>query len=101
MSAPIPTDKMAALIEVRELFPGLDAKSQCNRVLEFLQRGFMLSTFEASRYLDVYYSPARIMELRTAGHNIITHWVNVQTEAGQLHRVGNYLLVRGEAQHAA
>jgi len=100
-SSAIPNDKMAALIAIRDLFPGLDAKTQCNRVLDFLGRGYMLSTFEGSRYLDVYHLPARIMELRNAGHNIITHWTMVETEAGKLHRVGNYMLVRGEARHAA
>ena len=94
-------DKLAALIEVRELISGNDGKTQCRRVLEFLSRGFMLNTFEASRYLDVYYCPARILELRHDGHVIITHWATVQTEAGKLHRVGNYVLVRGELQHAA
>ena len=70
--------------------------------MEFLSRGYMLNTFEASRFLDVYYGPARILELRNDGHNIITHWATVQTESGKLHRVGNYLLVRdGEVQHAA
>jgi len=97
----IPPDKLAALIEVRELFPAGDGKAQCSRVLAFLERGFSLNTFEASRYLDVYHSPARVLQLRAAGHNIITHWVTVQTEAGKLHRVGNYMLVRGEVKHAA
>ena len=79
-----------------------DSVIQARRVLEFLSRDYMLNTFEASRFLDVYYCPARILELRNDGHNIITHWVTVQTEAGKLHRVGNYLLVReGQAQHAA
>ena len=60
----------------------------------------MLSTFEASRHLDVYHCPARILQLRAEGHNIITHWVTVTTEAGKPHRVGNYMLVR-EVRHAA
>ena len=97
----IPTDKLAALIEVRELFPSGDGKTQCSRVLAFLERGYLLNTFEASRHLDVYHCPARVLQLREAGHNIITQWVTVQTEAGKLHRVGNYMLVRGEVKHAA
>lgn len=99
MSHHIPPDKLAALLEVRDSLPGNDAKTQCQRVLAILHRGYMLSTFEASRYLDVYYCPARVKELRDGGYNIITHWVTVETESGQLHRVGNYLLVR-EVQHA-
>lgn len=100
MSAPIHPDKLAALIEAAHLFPGNDAKAQCNRIFYVLALGFMLSTFEASRHLDVYYTPARILELRAQGHNIITHWVTVTTEASKPHRVGNYLLQRG-VQHAA
>lgn len=99
MSNPIQPDKLAAMIEARDLFPDADAKDQCNRVLAILERGFMLSTFEASRHLDVYYCPARILELRAQGYNIITHWVTVTTEAGKPHRVGNYMLMRG-VEHA-
>ena len=101
MTHHIQPDKLAALIAVRELFPSGDGNTQSSRVLTFLERGFMLNTFEASRYLDVYHCPARVLQLRAAGHNIITHWVTVQTEAGKLHRVGNYVLVRGEVKNAA
>lgn len=100
MSNHIAPAKFAALLEVRDLIAGNDGKTQCLRVLEFLSRGYMLNTFEASRYLDVYHCPARIKELRDDGHHIITHWVIVETEANKPHRVGNYLLVR-EVQHAA
>ena len=88
--------KLTALTEVREMFNSNDGNSQCRRILEFLQRGYMLNTFEASRHLDVYHCPARIRQLRAAGHNIVTHWIKVVTEAGKPHRVGNYLLVRGD-----
>ncbi|WP_088282861.1 helix-turn-helix domain-containing protein [Ideonella sp. A 288] len=100
MNDSINTDKLAALAEAREMFTGTDSKAQCARVLEILQRGYMLNTFEASRNLDVYHCPARVLQLRAAGHNIITHWVTVVTEAGRPHRVGNYMLVR-EVRHAA
>jgi hypothetical protein len=93
-------DKLAARLEVREMFPGADGKTQCNRVREFLERGHMLNTFEASRHLDVYHCPARILQLRAEGLNIVTQWVKVTTEAGRPHRVGNYLLVR-EVRNAA
>ena len=100
MSNPISPDKMAALLEVRDMFPGTESRAQCNRIYEFMHRGFMLSTFEASRHLDVYHCPARILQLRADGHNIITHRVTVVTEAGKPHRVGNYLLVP-EVRHVA
>ena len=94
MSYTIPPEKRAAFIEVCEMFNGGDGKTQCRRVLEILRRGYMLNTFEASRHLDVYHCPARVLQLRGEGHNIMTHWVTVTTEAGRPHRVGNYALVR-------
>jgi hypothetical protein len=52
---------------------------------------FSVTTFEAMRYLDVYHCPARILQLRKAGHRITTHWQTVVTEAGEKHRVGLYM----------
>jgi hypothetical protein len=42
-----------------------------------------VTTFEAMRYLDVYHCPARILQLRKAGHRIVTHRQTVLTEAGK------------------
>jgi hypothetical protein len=100
MTSQITGAKLAELTEVREMYNSNDGHSQCRRILEFLQRGYMLNTFEASRHLDVYHCPARIKQLRAAGHNIVTHWIKVVTEAGRPHRVGNYLLVRGDHRDA-
>jgi hypothetical protein len=50
-----------------------------------------VTTFEAMRFLDVYHCPARILQLRKAGHRITTHWQTVITEAGAKHRVGLYV----------
>ena len=86
-----PPDKKAALEAIRTEFKGSDAKSQCARMLAALAR-FAVSTFEAMRYLDVYHCPARILQLRQAGHRITTHWQTVITEAGAKHRVGLYML---------
>ena len=44
------------------------------------------------RYLDIYYCPARVLQLRAAEHRITTHWQTVVTEAGEKHRVGLYVL---------
>lgn len=70
---------------------GADNKSQCERLREALSR-YPLTTFEAMRYLDIYYPPARVFELRKEDENIITSWVIVETEQGQTHRVGLYSL---------
>ena len=84
-------EKKAALEAIRNEFKGTANDSQAARLLEALSR-FPVTTYEAMRHLDVYHCPARILELRKQGHNIITHWQTVITEAGERHRVGMYLL---------
>jgi hypothetical protein len=90
-------EKKAALEAIRDDFKGTASHSQASRLLEALSR-FSITTYEAMRYLDVYHCPARILELRRQGHNIVTHWQTVITESGERHRVGLYLLAgRGTA----
>lgn len=92
----ISPEKKAALEAIRDSFKGTGSRVQTARLLEALSR-FPITTFEAMRYLDVYYCPARILELRRQGHNIITHWQTVITEANERHRAGMYLLSPKEA----
>ena len=82
-------EKNAALEAIRAEFKGTNSDTQCARLLEALAR-FPITTFEAMRYLDVYHCPARILQLRKAGHRILTHRQTVVTEAGVRHRVGLY-----------
>ena len=85
-----PPEKRMALEAIRIEFKGTSGDSQCARLLAALAR-FSVTTFEAMRYLDVYHCPARILQLRKAGHRITTHWQTVVTEAGEKHRVGLYM----------
>ena len=82
--------KIEALHRVRDLHPGVSSEVQCARIRSALSR-FSITTFEAMRYLDVYHCPARILQLRKAGHRIVTHWQTVVTEGGEKHRVGLYM----------
>ena len=84
-------EKKAALEAIRDEFKGTANHSQAAWLLEALSR-FSITKFEAMRYLDVYHCPARILQLRKAGHKILTHWQTVITEAGVRHRVGLYTL---------
>lgn len=88
-------EKEAALKQIRDEFIGTSGRSQCDRLLAAL-RLFPITTFEAMRKLDVYHVPARVLQLRKAGHQIITLWQTVTTEAGVNHRVGMYILQRGD-----
>jgi hypothetical protein len=85
-------EKRQALRAILKALPGVSAGRQRERVLLALQAG-PLTTFEASRYLDIYYPPVRVAELREQGHLIILHWVRVATESAEVHRVGMYALV--------
>ena len=95
-----PSEKKATLEAIRGEFKGADAHTQCARLLEALSR-FPVTTFEAMRFLDVYHCPARVMQLRKAGHRITTHRQSVLTEAGVKHTVGLYSLESGADHEAA
>ncbi len=83
--------KIAALLALRKQFSGVDRATQCALLLEALKL-FPVTTFEASRYLDIYHPPGRIRDLRDAGYQIETVWTTTQTEAGKVHRIGQYFL---------
>jgi hypothetical protein len=87
-------DKVAALTKIRDEFTGTGGRRQCDRLLAALAR-FPITTFEAMRHLDVYHCPARVLQLRKLGHEIVTHRKTIVTEAGVRHTVGLYVLRRG------
>lgn len=85
-------EKRAALQAILQALPGVSAGQQRERILQALQKG-PLTTFEAMRILDCYDPRRRIKDLRDRdGHNIVLHWVRIETEAGVAHRVGQYTL---------
>lgn len=88
-------EKKAALEAIKGNSMGTDNKTQCARLLEALAR-YPITTFEAMRYLDVYHCPARVLNLRQQGFDIATHWQTVETESGESHRVGLYVLQSGK-----
>ena len=91
MAKKIPPQKEAALNEINQNYKGNSAKEQCARFLAALKL-FNINSFEGSRYLSLYHSPARAYELRKQGHLIDTVWQTVEDENGVLHRVGCYVL---------
>ncbi len=87
--------RIAALHEIRDRHVGNDGAVQCRRALDALQTLGHLTTFEASRQLDLYDPRARIRDLRNAGHLIVTTWRHIPTESGRMHRIGQYTLLKG------
>lgn len=88
MDYQIKVDYLRSLVQE---IKGEDTLSQSQRMTKALSR-YAITTFEAMRYLDVYYPPARVLELRKLGANILTAWQVVETEQGKKHRVGLYFL---------
>ena len=90
-TTPPPADKQQALQAILEAHPGNTCIVQCQRIRAALSC-FSITTFEAMRYLDVYDPRARVMQLRSTGERIETHWQRIPTESGHMHRVGLYVL---------
>lgn len=74
-------------------------KSQRARLLSYLRKHKSISTIEAREKLDVMHPAARIMELKSQGHDIFTDKNYESTFFGGKHKCGRYILIR-EASHA-
>lgn len=99
MTAPhnITPERVAALHAIRDRHRGDACATQAARLLDALETLQHITTYEASRCLDLYDPRARKLNLVKAGHRILTTWRTVHTESGAPHRVGVYTLIRGEA----
>lgn len=74
-------------------FTDNSAEGQRARLLEALKCG-PLTTIEIRHDLDIMMPAARVHELRhIEDQNIDMHWVSRPTAAGNLHRVGMYVLM--------
>ncbi|MFT3818298.1 MAG: helix-turn-helix domain-containing protein [Rubrivivax sp.] len=87
--------RIKALRAIRDRHNDSSASTQRACLLEALQALGHVTTFEASRFLDLYDPRARKMELVRAGHRILTAWRAVPTESGKCHRIGVYMLAKG------
>lgn len=92
------TERIALLHQIRDLTNGLAASAQRGRLLQALQELGHVTTFEASRHLDIYDPRARKLELVKGGHDIVTAWRTAATESGATHRIGVYMLRKGGGQ---
>lgn len=99
MSAPMhttPPERIAALEAIRDRHRGVGTTTEAARLLDALQALAHVTTYEASRNLDIYDPRARKLNLVKQGYEVLTTWRTVQTECGERHRVGVYSLVRGQ-----
>ena len=93
----IPEWRIEALRAIHDRTKGDSAVIQRDRLLTILREIGPVSTFELSRFADIYFPPARKFELVADGHNILTTRRTVRTESGRKHSLGVYSLVAGEA----
>lgn len=87
-------ERAAALYAIRDQYPGTDAKTQVLRLFVAIVTLGHVTTFECSRYLDIYHPPARKLDLVKAGYRIMTIRRAVFTEASVKHWIGVYLMDR-------
>ena len=66
---------------------------QIARIWEYLQKNRTMTTFQARIELKIMHPAARIMELRKKGKNISTKFVWKPNTDGELHRIGQYILL--------
>lgn len=94
IDAPTP-ERITALLAIRDAHQGKDGAMQCQRLETALETIGTVSTFEASRYLDLYAPRSRKRDLIKRGRQIGLYWGYIATEAGAAHRIGVYFLIRG------
>ena len=72
--------------------PNSDTAAQRRRLLDAMKasQGGITTLFARTK-LDIMHPGGRILELRQAGHKIITHWTDEETETGSFHRVARYV----------
>lgn len=76
------------------------SKNQCKKLLVYLIENTTITSNEARAKLDIYHPPARIRDLRKAGHIINTFWVTWSSDYGIHHRIAKYVLVKSNPSEA-
>ena len=87
-------ERIAQLHAVRDRMKGDAAVTQRQRLLVALQALGSLTTFEAMRHLDIFDPRPRKLELVADGVPIVMVWRLSETESGDRHRVGLYVMDR-------
>lgn len=91
----ITAERTAEIQAIRDSINGDSGLAQRDRLLTILREVGPVSTFELSRFADIYYPSSRKFELKAEGHNITTTRRTIRTESGALHSLGVYALVAG------
>jgi len=84
--------RIAALNKIMAMAKCNSTNTQCFRFEQALKKLGSITTYECSRYLDIYSPTARKFELVKKGWKITSTKCKVTTESGELHDIGNYIL---------
>ncbi len=68
--------------------------TQAQRILEHLKSGKTLTRLESWSVLGVLEAPARISELRGAGHQIKTKMITVTNRYGEKVRIAEWSMIK-------
>ena len=68
--------------------------TQAERILEHLQAGNTLTRLESWGTLGVIEAPARISELRAAGHQIKTKMITVRNRYGEKVSIAEWSMIK-------
>lgn len=86
-------ERLAIFEQILKEHKGVNSLSQRQRFKAALTILGSVLTFELSRFLDIYYPPARKFELiNDEGWDIVLTWERFKTESGEIHLIGRYTL---------
>lgn len=89
----ISPERLAVFEQILNESRGVSSASQRQRFKAALTKLGSVLTFELSRFLSIYYPPARKFELiNIDGWEIDLIWERFETESGEIHRIGRYIL---------
>lgn len=75
-------------------------KSQCERIVEYMERFGSITTFEAFAELGCTRLPSRINDLRNAGYKILGQFESRKNKFGDLKRYMRYSLAEQQKEGA-
>lgn len=91
---PTPAAKAAAITAILRTNGSIATEAQNARVLRILREVGEVTAMELQQLADVRHPPARVLQLKQAGHVIVARWVRQVSNLGHVHRTAAYSLTR-------
>lgn len=91
---PTPPAKAAAITRILKESASIATGAQNARALRILREVGEVTAMELQQLADLRHPPARILQLKKAGHSIVSRWVVQVSNLGHAHRTAMYVLTR-------